>query len=82
MKQTNLNPEQTFTRYQMFMVAILAILQFSIVLDFMVLSPLGAQLMQELEITTSQFGWVVNKHHCQWLNIQNQVFCKDTFKER
>ncbi len=56
-------PKQTiFTRYELFIVAILTILQFSIVLDFMVLSPLGAQLMKELHITTRQFGWVVSAY--------------------
>lgn len=55
-------PGEGFTGYQMFVVAILAILQFTIVLDFMVLSPLGAQLMLELEITPQQFGWVVSAY--------------------
>jgi hypothetical protein len=32
---------KVFTKYQVFMIAILAVLQFTIVLDFMVLSPLG-----------------------------------------
>ena len=54
--------EKTFTRYQIFIIAILAILQFTIVLDFMVLSPLGAQLLVELNITTAQFGWVVSAY--------------------
>ena len=54
--------EKVFTRYEVFMVAILAILQFTIVLDFMVLSPLGAQLLIELNITTTQFGWVVSAY--------------------
>ena len=35
----------TFSRYQKFVVAVLAFLQFTIVLDFMVLSPLGALVM-------------------------------------
>lgn len=51
-----------FTRYQAFMVAILTFMQFSIVLDFMVLSPLGAQLLDELNISTSQFGLVVSAY--------------------
>ena len=55
-------PGERFTRYQVFVVAILAILQFTIVLDFMVLSPLGAQLMLELDITPQQFGWVVSAY--------------------
>ncbi len=49
-----------FTRYQAFIIAILAILQFTVILDFMVLSPLGAQLLGELHISTSQFGLVVS----------------------
>ncbi len=51
-----------FSGYQIFIIAILSILQFSIILDFMVLSPLGAILMPELHITTSQFGWVVSAY--------------------
>ncbi len=54
--------EKVFTRYDIFIIAILAILQFTIVLDFMVLSPLGAQLLVELNITTVQFGWVVSAY--------------------
>jgi predicted MFS family arabinose efflux permease len=51
-----------FTGYQKFVIAILAILQFTLILDFMVLSPLGAQLLTELHITTQQFGWVVSSY--------------------
>ena len=40
-----------FTGYQKFMVAILAFLQFTIILDFMILSPLGAILMPALSIS-------------------------------
>jgi predicted MFS family arabinose efflux permease len=54
--------EKIFTRYEVFIIAILAILQFTIILDFMVLSPLGAQLLKELSITTSQFGMVVSAY--------------------
>lgn len=52
--------EKRFTPYQIFVVAILAILQFSLVLDFMIISPLGANLMPTLGITPSQFGLVVS----------------------
>ena len=52
--------KKIFSRYEVFVIAVLAFLQFTIILDFMVLSPLGAQLMLELKITTSQFGWVVS----------------------
>lgn len=51
-----------FTGYQTFVIAILAILQFTLVLDFMVLSPLGPILLDELNIATSQFGWVVSAY--------------------
>jgi predicted MFS family arabinose efflux permease len=54
--------QRLFSRYEIFVVAVLTFLQFTIVLDFMVLSPLGAQLMQELKITTAQFGWVVSAY--------------------
>lgn len=53
---------QPFTSYQKFIVAILALLQFSIVLDFMVLSPLGDFLMKSLDINTKQFGLVVSAY--------------------
>ena len=52
----------TFTKYQKFVIAVLAIIQFTVVLDFMVLSPLGAQLMLELGITPKRFGWVVSAY--------------------
>lgn len=42
------------------MVAMLAFMQFTLVLDFMVLSPLGAILMPALAIDTKQFGLVVS----------------------
>ncbi len=52
----------TFTTYEALIIAILAITQFTVILDFMVLSPLGAQLMKELSISTSQFGAVVSAY--------------------
>jgi predicted MFS family arabinose efflux permease len=51
---------RTFTRYQAFMIAILALLQFTIVLDFIVISPLGAQLLKDMNLSTSDFGLVVS----------------------
>jgi predicted MFS family arabinose efflux permease len=54
--------ERIFTQYEAFVIAILAILQFTIILDFMVLSPLGAILMPALNISTSQFGFVVSAY--------------------
>lgn len=51
-----------FTGYQKFVIGILAFLQFTIILDFMILSPLGAMLMPVLNITPSQFGLVVSAY--------------------
>ena len=49
-----------FSGYQKFVVAVLAFLQFTIVLDFMLLSPLGALVMPALHIGPSKFGLVVS----------------------
>jgi multidrug resistance protein len=51
-----------FTKYQVFIIAIIAFIQFTVILDFMILSPLGAILLEELHITTSQFGLVVSAY--------------------
>ena len=53
-------PAAAFTPYQKFVVALLAFLQFTVILDFMILSPLGAILMHDLQITPQQFGLVVS----------------------
>lgn len=54
--------QKVFTPYQVFVIAVLAILQFTIILDFMVLSPLGALLMEKLHVNPSQFGLVVSAY--------------------
>jgi predicted MFS family arabinose efflux permease len=62
MTNTKPSKEPLFTKYQIFMIAILAIIQFTVVLDFMVLSPLGEQLMAELKISPAQFSRVVSAY--------------------
>lgn len=60
---TDASPIRTvakFSDYQAFAVAILAFLQFTIILDFMIISPLGALLMPALQISPAQFGTVVS----------------------
>lgn len=52
----------SFTSNQKFIIALLAILQFTIILDFMVISPLGDILMKTLDMTTSQFGFAVSAY--------------------
>jgi len=51
-----------FTPYQRFVIALLALLQFTIILDFMILSPLGDILLKSLSLSTSQFGSVVSAY--------------------
>lgn len=49
-----------FTRYQKWVVALLAFLQFTVILDFMIISPLGVLMMRQLDITPAQFGFAVS----------------------
>ena len=51
-----------FSGYQKWVVGLLAFLQFTIILDFMIISPLGAVVMPELRITPAQFGLVVSAY--------------------
>ena len=50
------NDKIKFTSYQKFVITVLALTQFSVVLDFMVMSPLGDVLMKQMNLTTTQFG--------------------------
>ncbi len=51
-----------FTGYQKFVIAALAFLQFTIILDFMIISPLGAMMMPTLHINPQQFGLAVSSY--------------------
>jgi len=51
-----------FSRYQSGLVALLAFVQFTIILDFIIMSPLGAILMPALDITAGQFGVAVSAY--------------------
>jgi predicted MFS family arabinose efflux permease len=55
-------PAVGFSSYQKWVVALLAFLQFTLILDFMIISPLGAVLMPTLGITPAQFGLVVSSY--------------------
>jgi len=55
-------PNQAFTAYQKFVILILALLQFTVIIDFMILSPLGAILMDTMKLTPKQFGSVVSAY--------------------
>jgi predicted MFS family arabinose efflux permease len=54
--------QKVFSGYDVFVIAILTILQFTLVLDFMVMSPLGPFLIPDLNITAAQFGMVVSAY--------------------
>jgi len=49
-----------FTRYQIFVVALLAVLQFTVVTGFSIMFSLGDMLMKNLAIDTVQFGIIVS----------------------
>ncbi len=51
-----------FTGYQKFVIFILAITQFTVILDFMVMSPLGDILMKSLSLKPSAFGFAVSAY--------------------
>ncbi|SHN32600.1 Predicted arabinose efflux permease, MFS family [Duganella sacchari] len=55
-------PAPPFSGYQKTVVAMLAFLQFAVILDFMLMSPLGALIMPDLKIGPAQFGLVVSAY--------------------
>ncbi len=59
MEKATALPQPKFTGYQKLVITLLALTQFTVVLDFMVMSPLGDMLMKSMELTTSQFGFAV-----------------------
>jgi predicted MFS family arabinose efflux permease len=55
-------PAAGFSPYQKFVVGLLAFLQFAVILDFMIMAPLGALIMPALSISPKQFGLVVSAY--------------------
>ena len=51
-----------FTPYQTFVVASLAFLQFAVILDFMIVAPLGALVMPALDMSPRDFGLIVSAY--------------------
>lgn len=51
-----------FTPYQKFVVASLAFLQFAVILDFMIVAPLGALVMPALDMSPRDFGLIVSAY--------------------
>lgn len=56
------NTPTTFSKYQVFITMLLALIQFSVVLDFMVLSPLGTFVMKDLRLEPNEFAIVVSAY--------------------
>ena len=55
-------PAAKFSPYQVFVIVLLAFTQFTVVLDFMVMSPLGDMLMKSMNLSTAQFGFAVSAY--------------------
>ena len=55
-------PAASFSRYQKFVAGLLAFLQFAVILDFMVMAPLGALIMPALAIPPARFGMIVSAY--------------------
>lgn len=55
-------PALQFSGYQKVVVGMLAFLQFAVILDFMLMSPLGAVIMPALGASPAQFGTVVSAY--------------------
>jgi len=52
----------TFTGYQKFAIGVLAFMQFAVILDFMLMAPLGATIMPSLKMGAREFGLVVSAY--------------------
>lgn len=61
-QQSTKSIAEPFSAYQILVIVLLALLQFTIVLDFMVLAPLGDFLMKSLSMTPKGFGLVVSSY--------------------
>ena len=62
MHATNAAPATQFTGYQKVLVGMLAFLQFAVILDFMLMAPLGAIILPALHVSPVQFGHVVSAY--------------------
>jgi len=62
MRPAEKNKPNGFTPYQKFVVGSLAFLQFAVILDFMIVAPLGALVMPALGVSPRQFGLIVSAY--------------------
>jgi predicted MFS family arabinose efflux permease len=54
--------EKIFTKYQVFLITMLALLNFMVFPDFVILTPLGPTLLKDLAISTKQYDWAVSAY--------------------
>lgn len=54
--------QKIFSIYQIFLIVLLALVQFTVFLDFMIVAPLGAHIFKALDISTAEFGLVVSAY--------------------
>ena len=58
----NTTTSEKFSSYQILVIVLLALTQFTVVLDFMVMSPLGDMLIKSMSLTPDQFGFAVSAY--------------------
>jgi predicted MFS family arabinose efflux permease len=56
------NTLDKFSSHQVLVIVLLAMTQFAVILDFMVMSPLGDLLMKQMRLSTAQFGAAVSAY--------------------
>ena len=62
MNTTNSAVTTPFSNYQKVVIGMLSFLQFAVILDFMLMAPLGALIMPSLSVTPAQFGTIVSAY--------------------
>lgn len=60
MKQAIIKP--SFSKYEKWVILLLALTQFTVILDFMIMSPLGDMIMKNLKLSTKEFGLCVSAY--------------------
>lgn len=72
-----------FNRQEKFLLAILASIQFSSIVDFMIMMPLGPQLMRLFNVTPHQFGLLVSSYtFCAGISGFAAAFFMDRFDRK
>lgn len=72
-----------FNRQEKFLLAILASIQFSSIVDFMIMMPLGPQLMRIFGVTPHQFGLLVSSYtFCAGISGFAAAFFMDKFDRK